>query len=175
LIGVFVLTLVLAIAAIGSALFAAFQASYGRRMAALVMKQFNLSQRPYLYVKSVATRVQDRRLIHCTVTLANCGNSPASEVSVAAFDSNETGGATTLVSQSGMTIFPGQDYDFEWDLSQEVERVLTGYSERSVDLRVSYREALTDTQRLLSGTLVFDVPQMRYVLTSLTEHPAQQA
>jgi len=165
----FWLMIILAVAAIASAVFAGFQAGFGRSMARLVQRQFDLAHRPYLYVENVSSQIEDRKRMTCIVHVNNCGDSPAEEVSIKAVSASAGVEEHPLVEQSGLTVFPRQTLAVSWTIDGELDRLLTGYEKHEVSLRIAYRESLTKKLRRFRSQLRFDQDARSYVVVSSHE------
>lgn len=165
----FWLTMTLAVAAIVSAVFAGFQAGSGRSMARLLQRQFDLAHRPYLYVENVTSQIEGRKRLGCVVSVSNCGDSPAEEVSIKAILASTDLEERLLVDQSGLTVFPRQILPVSWAIDGELERLLTGYRKHEVALQIAYRESLTTKLRKFNGQLLFDKDKRSYVLVTSHE------
>lgn len=165
----FWLLIILAVAAIASAVFAGIQAGFGRSMARLVQRQFDLAHRPYLCVENVSSQIEDRKRMTTVVHVNNCGDSPAEKVFIKAVSANAGVEEYPLVEQSGLTVFPRQALAVSWTINGELDGLLTGYKKDEVALSIAYQESLTKKLRSFRSLLRFDKDARSYVVVSSHE------
>ena len=81
-------------------------------------------------------------------------------------DSNKFANEAVL---NGMTVFPNQSIVVEGTVSDEVEKILTGYKKHSIALEISYTDQLHAKQHRQMLRLSFDLGISAYKISDAYE------